>query len=293
MTLSTILAIYLGVIIEALWLWQTAGEKYAPSKRSKFKAPGTSTTMTAIGITGTVGLILIGISEAIGETTVTRYLHSQLEVILMGLAMFFILIVGAVGGWLLPRVNEYNIVAVLAIVTVNTVTRGSLTDPLLITATIGLPLLLAAALALQQSPPSLASKLLLYVLYVGALIVLTFQGNILEMFAQTHLTLPEAFLFGSTFTFLSLHTLFGVRFFAIALSMLIPGNRIYAQPMMSKLFRDEQLSPLAFFFTLGVIVAAVLLNHRFALFPEDTFAGVIVILSTQLLFRSKSTSEIV
>jgi hypothetical protein len=293
MTLSTILAIYLGVIIEALWLWQTAGEKYAPSKRSKFKAPGTSTTMTAIGITGTVGLILIGISEAIGDTTVTRYLHSQLEVILMGLAMFFILIVGAVGGWLLPRVNEYNIVAVLAIVTVNTITRGFLTDPLLITATIGLPLLLAAALALQQSPPSLASKLLLYVLYVGALIVLTFQGNILEMLAQTRFTLPEAFLFGSTFTFLSLHTLFGVRFFAIALSMLIPGNRIYAQPMMSKLFRDEQLSPLAFFFTLGMIVAAVLLNHRFALFPEDTFAGVIVILSTQLLFRSKSTSEIV
>lgn len=293
MTLSTTLAIYLGVIIESLWLWQTAGEKYAPSKRSKFKAPGPSTTMTAIGITGTVGLILIGISEAVGDTAVTRFLHDPLEIILMGMAMFFILIVGAVGGWLLPRVNEYNIVAVLAIVTVNTVTRGSLTDPLLIAATIGLPLLLAAALALQQTPPSLASKLLLYLLYVGALIVLTFQGNILEMLAQTHFTLPEAFLFGSTFTFLSLHTLFGVRFFAIATSMLIPGNRIYAQPMMSKLFRDEQLSPLAFFLTLGLVVTAVLLNYRFALFPADTFAGVTVILSTQLLFRSKNTSEIV
>jgi len=292
MTLSTTLAIYLGVIIESLWLWHAGSEKYAPSNRSKFKAPGASTTMTAIGITGTVGLILIGISEAVGDTAVTRFLHSQLEIVFMGLAMFFILIVGSVGGWLLPRVNEYNIVAVLAIVTVNTVTRGSLTDPYLIAATIGLPMLLAAALALQESPPSLASKLLLYLLYVGALIVLTFQGNILEMLAQTSFTLPEAFLFGSTFTFLSLHTLFGVRFFVIATSMLIPGNRIYARPMMNKLFRDEQLSPIVFFFTLGVVVGAVLLNHRFVLFPAETFAGVVVILSTQLLFRSKSTSEI-
>ena len=124
MNLSTTLAVYLGVVIESLWLWQAASEKYAPSDQRKFKAPGRSTTMTAIGITGTIGLILIGISEAVGETPVTRYLHSQLEVLFMGIAMFFILIVGAVGGWLLPRVNEYNIVAVLAIVTVNTVTKG-------------------------------------------------------------------------------------------------------------------------------------------------------------------------
>ena len=116
MTLSTALSIYLGVVIESLLLWDAASAKFAPTARKRFGAPPPSQTMTLIGLSGAIGMALIGLSEWIGETPLTDQIHSVVEIGLMGAAMFFFLIVGAVGGWLLPRVSEYNIVSVLSVV---------------------------------------------------------------------------------------------------------------------------------------------------------------------------------
>jgi len=290
MTLSTTLAIYLGVLIECLWLWDAASEKFKRPDKERLAMRGAPTAARAMGIALAAGVILIGLAEWAGENPVTDYLNGVLQYLLMGATMFFILIAGAVGGRLLPRVNEYSVVGVLTTATLNAVAGGPPFDPRLAAALVGLSLVLAAALALQRTSPGPTGKVLLYLLYLAALIYLMLQSGVVEASGQSHFTLPEAFAFGSAFTFLSLHALFGVRFFVIASSLILPANRVYAQPVMGKLFRDDQIAPLSFFLALAGVVGAVLLNRRLALFPADTFAGVMVILCTQLLFRSRKAA---
>lgn len=287
MTLSTTLTIYLGVLIECLWLWDAAREKHDHADRTWTKGRRLSTPTRTMGIAAVVGIILIGAAELVGENPVTAYIDNALQFLLMGATMFFLLIAGAVGGWLLPRVNEYNIVSVLATVALNALAQGRLDDPILVGLFIGVPAILVLTLVLERSSPTLTSKVMLYLLYLGALIFLTIQTGVIEAAGQSHFTIPEAFVFGTTFTFLSLHTLFGLRFFVITASLVLPANRVYTRPMMTKLFRDDQIAPLSFLLALAGILTAVFLNHRLALFPADTFAGAVVILCTQLLFRNE------
>lgn len=293
MTLSITLAIYLGILVESLWLCEAASEKFSQGKPDQIKTPGPSTPTLAAGIALVVGASLIGIAELVGENAVTDAIHSALTFLLMGIAMFFILISGAVGGWLVPRVNEYNIVSVLAVVALTTLTQNELSNPLLVGMLIGIPLILSAALALQRSAPTESSKVVLYLLYLGALILLTLQSGIIQQSGQTQFTIIEAFIFGSTYCFLILHILLGLRFLIITTSFVLPANRVYAKPIMDKLFKDDQLAPLPFFLTLAAILAAVLANQWLGLFPADTFAVVLVIVCTQLLFRPRDKAEIV
>ena len=293
MTLSITLVIYLGFLIECLWLWEAAYEKRSKSKGSLIKSPGVSTPTMAVGIVLAVGALLIGLSEIVGENAVTLAIDNFLSYLLMGIAMFFILVAGAVGGWLVPRVNEFNIVSVLAIVALNTLTQNTIENPWWVGILMGVPLVLSLVLALQKSAPSIGSKVILYLLYLGALILLTLQSSLMEMFQQSEFSIIEAFVFGTMLAFLSLHTLLGLRFVLITSSFILPANRRYAEPMMRNLFKDEQLPPFPFFLTLVVILSAVLLNHWLGLFPTEAFAVVLVILSTQLLFRSRTETEVV
>ena len=185
MNLSTTLAIYLGFFIECLWLWNSAGEKSDKSKISQIKAPGYSIPMMAISIITIIGIALIGISEIVGQNPITVYIDDLLQFLLMGAAMFFILFAGVVAGWMVPRVNEYNIVSVLAIVAFSSLSQDNFSNPLLITILTIIPLLLSITLVIQRSSPTPASKVILYLLYLGALIFLTLQGGILEAFQQT------------------------------------------------------------------------------------------------------------
>ena len=291
MNLSITLAIYLGFLVESLWLWDAASERFPKAGGTRIKTPGLSVPATAASLALVTGALLIAISEIVGENSVTAALNNFLSYLLMGLAMFFLLIAGAVGGWLVPRVNEYNIVSVLAIVALNTLTQNDLNNPLLIGLLVGIPLVLSLSLVLQKSPPSTASKVILYTLYLGALIMLTLQNGILASFQKTDFTIVEAFIFGTMLCFLALHTLLGLRFLVITTAFVLPSNRKYADPIMRNLFKDEQLAPLFFFSTLIFMLAAVILNQRLALFPADTFAAVLVLVSTQLLFRPRIASE--
>lgn len=291
MNLSTTLALYLGFFIESMWLWEAASERFSKTPNEQIKAPGASWATTIIGIALAIGATLIWISELLGETPFTDSANNILSITFMGIAMFFILIVGAVGGWLVPRVNEYNIVGVLAIVALNTLTQNDLRHPLLVSVLIGIPLVLSIALVFQKTSPTPAGKTILYLLYLGALIWLTLQSGILAQFRQTESTMLEAFVFGGTLCFLAIHTLLGLRFLVITTSFVLPENRNYISLIMRNLFKDEQLAPPTFFLSMAAILAAVLLNQRWAFFPADSFAAVLVILSTQLLFRPNSTSE--
>jgi hypothetical protein len=67
--------------------------------------------------------------------------------------------------------------------------------------------------------------------------------------------------------------------------LILPGNRIYARPMMKKLFRDDQVQPARFLLTLGGALAAVALNQYLGVFPSDTFTNVVVMICSQVLFR--------
>lgn len=289
MTLAILLATYLGVSIECLWLWDLAGEKFERTRADRVTLPGPSRIGMIIGFTTAGGALLIGLAAWIGENPVTRAIAGTLALWLMGAAMFFILVAGAVGGRLLPRVNEYNIISVLAIVAIYAITWGSLA-PWLLGLVIGIPFLLALALVLQCTPPTPAGKALLYLIYLGSLVLMTFQSGILQGLQKTDFSIPDAFVFGSVFSFLCLHVLFGLRFLLITTSFLVPSNRIYIRPVMDKLYRDDQLPPAPFFLVLAAVLAAVALNHWLGIFPSDTFVGLAILLCAQLFFHPHHVS---
>ncbi|MBN1264722.1 MAG: hypothetical protein JXA25_04465 [Anaerolineales bacterium] len=284
MTLSTLLAVYLGFLLECLWLVDAAGE-IGKKQGAGIKAPGPSTMTRIIGITAAVGVGLIGVAELAGENTVTAFLYNLLSSVLMGAAMFFVLIAGAVGGQLLPRVNEYNIISVLLVVVMTACSSGWLSSPVMIGAVFGILLLLLVALVFQRKPPSTFGQVLLYDLYLGSLVFLGYQSDFISVLQGSAFNIREGFLAGSIYAFLSLHILFAIRFAVLSTSFLLPGNRHYAAPVMKKVYREDQVRPLVFLVLLALLIVLLLINNRLSLFPDSMFAGILAILSTQMLFR--------
>jgi hypothetical protein len=293
MSLSITIAAYLGFMVECLWLWDTASEKFARPDKAAIKAPGASRALTAIGITVVIGMTLIGITEWLGNTPLTQKIDEILSFGLLGAAMLFLLAAGVVGGWLLPRVNEYNIISVLAVVALNIVLSNPPFHPVIIGIAITIPAILGIALVFQRTSPTPLAKVVLYALYLIAILVLTILGGAYEMAHQTDFSIPGALVFGATLCFFSLHILFGIRFIVIATAMIFPLNRGYAQPMMEKLYRNDQIQPLPFLVILAVILIFILGNQYFQLFPSESFSYLMVILCTQLLFRTGQTKQIV
>ncbi|MBN1303065.1 MAG: hypothetical protein JXA13_01420 [Anaerolineales bacterium] len=293
MSLSVTLTVYLGVWLEALWLWDAASEKYGDQNTSQIKAPGPSRTVMVSGISSISGLILIGLSEWAGKNTLTAAINSFLSNILMGAAMLFILAAGAVGGRLLPRLNEFNIAAVLVVVAADWLLSGDLIQPATIALVIVSTLLLSGALVLPRTPPSPTQKVLYYLVYLAATVFLAVRSGFLQGTGKTDFSLPEAFVFGATFTFFLLYCLFGIRFFLIASSMALPRNRVYAQPIMKKLYRDDQISALPFLLIMTALVAIMIANHSLGWTPSENLSNIAVILCTQLFFRPHKGLEIV
>ncbi len=288
MNLAITLAAYLGFAVEALWLWEAASEKRDSQPRS-IRAPGPSGPLTVVGIVAAVGMGLIGLAIWAGETPFTQKLDEILASGLLGAAMLFVLAAGFVGGWLLPRVNEYNILSVLAVVGFNTLNQEPALPAPLVTFSLVVPVLVGLALIFQRTSPTALGKVALYALYLGALILLTIQNGIYELNAQTDFSIPEAIFFGAALCFFSIHILFGLRFWVIASAMIFPANRSYASPMMNKLYRDDQIAPWLFFAGLALILSAVWANQIFLFFPGEQFNSLVVILCTQVLFRPRQT----
>jgi hypothetical protein len=293
MTLPTLLAVYLGFILECLWLWDAAGEKRDQKKHAPVTAPGPSKPMRILGVTAAIGAILIGLAELAGENVVTEYLYQALSLVLMGAAMFFVLIAGAVGGRLLPRVNEYNIISVLMIAAMSAYSNGYLSIPIWVWSAAGALLVLLIAMIFQRNAPTIAGQVVLYVLYLGALVFLTFQSALIAVLLGPDFNIQEGFLAGGTYAFLALHTLFAIRFFVLATSFVIPGNRAYAPLVMKQLYREDQVRPLVSLLLLGVVSGLFIVNNRSGYVPDALFAALLSIFSTQVLFRSQDSSPLV
>jgi hypothetical protein len=291
MTLPTLLAVYLGFLLECLWLWDEAGEKFG-EQESGIKAPGPSIMTRIVGYTAAVGALLIGAAELAGENVVTDFLYNTLSYLLMGAAMFFVLIAGAVGGRLLPRVNEYNIISVLVVVASSAYSSGWISGPLQTGIVFGIVLVLIVAMIIQREPPSTAGQVVLYLLYLGAIVFLGYQSEFIEVLQGPDFNIQEGFLAGSTYAFLSLHILFAIRFAVVSTSFLIPSNRHYAEPVMKKLYREDQVKPLVFLAIMAGVVLLTYANYRLDILPDAIFSGILAILSTQLLFRSKGNEHL-
>lgn len=285
MTLASLLAVYLGFALECLWLWDAAGEKREIGRDSSITASGPSKPVRIMGITAAAGAALIGLAELPGENVVTLFLYDALSYLLMGAAMFFVLIAGTVGARLLPRVNEYNIISVLMIGAMTAYTNGYLPDPILRWALAAVLAVLLAAVVLQRSTPGTAGQVMLYVLYLGAIVFLTFQSALIAVLWGPDFSIQEGFLAGAAYAFLALHTLFAIRFAVLATSFVLPANRVYAPRVMRKIYRSDQVRPLVSLVFLGLVSALFVINSRMGLLPEATFAALLSIFSTQLLFR--------
>ncbi len=292
MTLPTLLAVYLGFLLECLWLWDAAGEKY-DRKGDAIRAPGPSKPARLIGICAAVGAGLIVLAEFAGENQVTAYLYNFLSFLLMGAAMFFVLAAGAAGGRLLPRVNEYNIISILMITVMTAFSTGYLADTIYIGTAAGALLILLLAMIIEKKPPTVAGQVVLYVLYLGGLVFLTFQSDYVAVLQGPDFNIQEGFLAGGTYAFLTLHTLFAIRFSVLATSFLVPANRHYSPLVMEKLYREDQVRPLVSLLLLGVVSGLFILNNRFGYVPDTLFAALLSIFSTQVLFRSREGSSLV
>jgi len=196
MTLPTMLAVYLGFLLECLWLWDAAGEKY-DRKSNAIRAPGPSRHARLIGICAAVGTGLIILAELTGENPVTTYLHNSLSFLLMGAAMFFVLVAGAAGARLLPRVNEYNIISILMITVMTAYSTGYLAEPVYIGTAAGALLILLLAMIIEKKPPTIAGQVVLYVLYLGGLVFLTFRSDYIAVLQGSDFNVQEGFLAGS------------------------------------------------------------------------------------------------
>lgn len=283
MSLGITLTIYQGVVVESLWLWETAHRGREKGSPEWIIGPGLSLQGLLIGL-AVVGFSLVGISEMVGETLITDWLNQRLQMLFMGMTMFFILIAGAVGGWLIPRVNEYHIITALAVVLLNSINTGDVI-PVWTVPTAGGLLLLILIQVLRKTPPLLPGKILLYLLFLAGMLWIAIQNGFFQMVREKTFSIPEAFAFGAIFTFFLLHALFGIRFLVITTAMIVPGNRIYLEPLMDSVFRDDQVAPGPFLLSLAALGGLMFVNQRTGWIPVETLPGIAILVSTQILYR--------
>lgn len=286
MSLEAFVFMTLGITVELLWLWGNAhGWADSPNQPRIIASPVPQhwTYASFLGVIAVVIVLLLRLFGIEGRTTLSDALPFMIFTGL-GVFMFF---AGVVGTGLLPQVNERSIIATQLIVLFGLVWGRGLALPWVI-GLAALPVALILLLVLRQKPFGPVSKALLYFWYLMLLIVQVYQDrDTLESFSASDLSLMTAFLFGATLVFLILHGLFAIRFGLIVSSLVFPKNRRLVGLMMPRLFQDEQVSPLRFFLVLGGMLALVVGLTAFQLAPSGLVLNTAVLLSVQLLFRSK------
>ena len=287
MSLEAFVFMTLGIAVELLWLWGNAhGWEDAPPGQPRIIASPVSmhwTIASFLGVIAVVIVLLLRLFHVEGRTSLSDALPFML---FTGLGVF-IFFAGVVGTGLLPQVNERSIIATQLIVLFGLVWGQGLPLPWVI-GLAALPVALILLLVLRQKPFGPIPKALLYFWYLMLLMVQVYQDReTMASFSASDPSLPVAFLLGATLVFLILHGLFGVRFLLIVSSLLFPRNRAAVALMMPRLFQDEQVSPLRFFLVLGGMLALVVGLTAFQVAPSGLVLNTAVLLSVQLLFRSK------
>lgn len=289
MSLSAFTALCLGFVVETLVLWEQAAQE-APVRRSPLWRFGDGAVVSVqrflIAVVFTVALALVGLFELTGWADYQVYMG---QVIIDGIFValgLFALYYGVLDPFLLPRINEQVVLSVHT-----TVMIGIILDaprPLNAPVIVGLALvtlgLLGVSLTQRRLPALL--KALLYLWYLISLLILTLQNDFSSLTepASAPLPLSEAFVAGAAGLFLVLHGLFLVRFFLIASSLILPGNRRYIGLAMPKLFSDRQSPRWQALAVPAVVAGVVWLNTVLDLAPDAAVANVLILAIVQGIF---------
>lgn len=287
MTLNAFVLFMLGALLEIVWLWDDAHGQVGELIQIRF-LPGAFRLAhwIQIGLVVAVGL-LAGIFSVFQISKTQVSMDNPLIGMIFVVMGLFILGAGVVADGLLPRINEQSILIVQLLVILNGVLSGALSNLWGLFFLLIFPAALALYLVWNRRPLSPLLKALIYLWYLAALLILTFQNGGAEFFTAARLSLNDAYFSGITFIFILLHGLFSIRFFLIVSSLILPRNRPLAAGMLPRLFADDQV-PVGRFVLFGLgLLGLILLNTWLNLLPRTVMLNLAVIACVQFFFKPR------
>lgn len=279
----TILALWLGVIIEILWLFDRRIER--PTAEDPLAPPMVplNRIRIAIGVLFLGGLLLIGILKILGvaETSIGNVpVLSELNSILTAL-IFVVLPALGLFPRILPKVNEQVILAVHVTVLLGLYLHGgTLPTPTLI-AVFVVPTGLLLYTALTPTPLPNLMKAACYLWYLIILLVLSLQNDFLTRMTDSPTDAVEAFIYGSNYVFFFLHGFFLLRFTLMLLALILPRHHLYLNITMPQLFSDTQLSRWQLLVIMMLALLILGLNRWLGLLPNLSLVSTLVLLIVQ------------
>ncbi len=212
------------------------------------------------------GLTLLGIAYLLSYLDFANIRFSGLDefsTITIGVLFAAVLFGSVVGNYLLPRVNEQQMLLIHVLVGINLFFSDRLGLPDWALWLLLLPTLALVYQALWPKAFSIYVKALYYLWYLVTLVALAFQ-NRGELFTAVETSPLDMFIFMSILVFLGVHILAALRFVLIITSLIIPRNRPLLAHIMPHLVSDAQMPLL----NLGLILVVVLLLFGLNLFYE-------------------------
>ena len=200
---------------------------------------------------------------------------------IMVVALLIILYHTILGHGMLPRVNEGQMLLVHVIVVTTLLVDGK---PALPTWLLWLTVIPTVALlwqALWPRPRSLTGQTIFYLWYLLSLLLLAMQNDNIAYFSQLELNSFELFVLICLFVFLAAHTLLGLRFLAISLSLLLPRNRPLLQLIMPHLIQPRPLPRRRVILLTGVALGLIALNHWLDLGAGLTVTNTLILITVQ------------
>ncbi len=270
MDLSAFVALWAGILIEILLLWEQAHPENAPAETLP-GVPGIGRERSLMVGVGLVAALLIAAFEltGIGAFNVSLdHLIPFYAFVALGLLLFWY---GIVDPKLLPHINEQTALAVHTVVLLGLYLGGEVRLGWPQLAGLGLLTLLLFYLVLRDRPVAPLVKVPLYLWYLLSLLLLIVQNDFIALVEAPYLSLAESFILGATGFFLLLQGLFLLRFILMSTSLLNPHGRDYMQQAMPQLFGDEDL-PRWRLLVLGGLVVAVLVAHTYLELTLDLMA---------------------
>ncbi len=286
MNLSDFVALWAGMMVEILLLWETSlhGSPKAPAA---IVAPRLGRFQEWIGLVLLAGFSAVLLLNLLGLGTLQVDLDVPLINFLFVLLGLFLFFYGLVDPRLLPRVNEQVVVVVNLVVLLGLVT-GRQTFPAWFWLAVLLPSLVTFSLAFTLRPAGPVAKALIYFWYLLCLVWMTVQNEFPRFFApgiDIESQPFEFYLLGITSIFLLLHSLFSARFFLMLSALVLPRNRHYIPLSMPHLFNDEQMPRLHFVLIVAGVVVLTVANMFYRFVAPLTLANLLVLFAVHFLDR--------
>ncbi|HPH95488.1 MAG TPA: hypothetical protein PKW33_06070 [Anaerolineaceae bacterium] len=284
MTLSIFVFFLLGILIEALLLFDCAHpingyiQSLHPLLQRIFSPVNLAASTLALLAAGLAFLIrlagLDGPSMDIGTSLVGSVL------VVLGVFVFF---AAMAADLFIPVINEQSILIVQCAILASFLLEGNQVPWLPLLPLVLIPGIISLFLLFSQKklPPIL--KALFYLWYLFTLMILPFQTGQVEAFLHATYTPIQAAVSGGLLLFMVIHGLFTARFFLMVCSLIRPRNRKFINRLMPRLFTDDQVPPKSFLLTFAACVVAILLNQVLHIIPPSLALTLCVMSAVQIL----------